>query len=255
MKILCLIFILFSFISCLDREERQKKTPFDHIGEKKVRRILKRAIAQAGGWERWDRLKSIHYKKRSLLLLEGGAVESDLTQSHDYIMTPEFSASILWVKDSVDYEINYSKSSAKRWVDQINDDSNPSDIRESVMSALYVLGMPFKLLDEGVELTYQGTTKFMDSVEADIIHATYNPKTYNSHTTDDRWWFYFDSKTGYFLGSKVFHPPTYALIHNMKFTDKINLKFPERRKSYRTDSLGNIKFLRAEFWYSHFEIY
>ena len=94
----------------------------------------------------------------------------------------------------------------------------------------------------------------MDSIEADVINAVYDPENIKTHSTSDIWWFYFDTKTGYFLGSKVFHSPTYALIHNMKFSNDNSLKFPSRRKSYRTDSLGNIQFLRAEFWYSKFKI-
>lgn len=241
-------------LSCSVSSPEKKDDPFGHILDQEARSVLQKAVAYAGGWENWSNMNSISYNKRSKLILGDGSIESDVFQTHSYEMRPEFQANISWDVDTTQHEIRYSSTSTTKTINGENTNADPIKVGESVMSSLYVLGMPFKLLDPGVELIYQGTTMFMDSVEADVINANYDPENIDTHSTSDIWWFYFETKSGHFLGSKVFHTPTYALIHNIRFTDEVSLKFPTRRKSYRTDSLGNIQFLRAEFWYSDFEM-
>lgn len=254
MKILNLPLLVLMGFACSNQEQKKSEDPFGHIPDEKVKGVLERAIDYAGGWDAWNTMNSIEYKKRSKLILGDGTIESDVFQAHRYEMSSEFQATISWKLDTSLYEIQYDKANAMRFVNGVNDNSDPAKLGESVMSSLFVLGMPFKLLDPDVRLTYQGTEMFMDSVEADIINANYDPENVETHSTSDIWWFYFETETGHFLGSKVFHTPTYALIHNLQFTEEVPLKFPTRRKSYRTDSLGNIQFLRAEFWYSDFEV-
>ncbi|MEM9341404.1 MAG: DUF6503 family protein, partial [Bacteroidota bacterium] len=128
-----------------------------------------------------------------------------------------------------------------------------SKVRESAFSALYVLGMPFKLKDPGTILSYEGK-KEINGKTVDVINASYSPKEHDNHSTSDLWWYYFDELNGAFLGCMVYHPPTYALIENIAFHEIEGMMFQKRRKSYRCDSLGNKQFLRAEFWYDDFEL-
>ena len=248
-----IIFLAVSFlISCMP-SEKEEQSPYSKINDLEVRKVLEQAIVYAGGIEQWRQLKNIEYTKRSKLILEGNILEYDITQKHSYQMQPQFSAEIQWEQDSASHLIRYAPTERIHLLNGENMNLSSEKVEQSVMSSLYVLGMPFKLMDDGVRLSYSGTSMFMDSVEADVIHAVYDPENIPSHSTSDLWWFYFEKGSGKFLGSKVFHAPTYALIHNISFTDT-SLKFPAHRKSYRVDSLENIKFLRAEFWYFDFVI-
>ncbi len=254
MKYLISLSVVFVLISCTTtRENENEKSPYDQFNDEEVREVMERAIEYAGGIEQWRTLKTIAYTKRSKLILEGNILEYDITQEHSYQMQPDFSATIKWNQDSSKHLIKYSPEESIRMLNDTIVDLDPSKVKESAMSALFVLGMPFKLMDDGVQLSYSGSTLFMDSVEADVIQALYDPENVSTHSTNDLWWFYFEKESGKFLGSKVYHAPTYALIHNLSFTDT-PIKFPKRRKSYRVDSLENIQFLRAEFWYSDFKM-
>ena len=251
-----LIFFLivsFTFSCTTSPREKENLSPYAQIKDPEVRKVLEQAIEYAGGIEQWRQLKTIEYVKRSRLILEGDVLEYDITQEHSYQMQPDFSAIIQWEQDSAYHVVQHYPSRSVHILDDMDINLDPNKVKQSVMSSLFVLGMPFKLMDEGVQLSYSGSRLFMDSVEADVIKAVYDPENVSNHSTSDIWWFYFEKESGKFLGSKVYHAPTYALIHNIGFTDT-SLKFPTRRKSYRVDSLENIQFLRAEFWYSDFKM-
>lgn len=159
---------------------------------------------------------------------------------------------IAWTTDAGKNTLLHSTSeSTKQLNDSIIDQG--TKVRESAMSAFYVLGMPFKLKDKGTNLTYEGQQSFNDKT-VDVVRASYSPDEFDNHSTSDLWWYYFDESDGAFLGCMVYHPPTYALIENIAFHDVEGMKFQKRRMSYRCDSLGNKQYLRAEFWYNDFEV-
>lgn len=218
----------------------------------KVDQVVDRAIEWAGGLERWQNIQQLTYTKRSRLLLEDEQVEYDITQKHDYTWTPDLQMDINWETKEGKNRIIYTDSAALKY---LNDSliSEGTNVQESAMSAFYVLGMPFKLGDPGIYLSYEGQQSFRDRT-ADVIKATYSPDTHDNHSTSDDWWYYFDAEDGAFLGCMVYHAPTYALIENIAFHEVEGLKFQKRRMSYRCDSLGNKQFLRAEFWYDDYAV-
>ena len=152
----------------------------------------------------------------------------------------------LYGDDSDSIDMDHKKLENGQLMDQ--------DPTESVMSAIYVLGMPFKLLDAGATLEFTQTVTLESGKQADEIKATYNPEAHQNHSTTDVWYYYFDHQDGTFYGAMVHHPPTYAYIQNLDFHEHAGLKFHAHRKSYRSDSLRNIKYLRAEFWYSDYQV-
>ncbi len=221
-------------------------------GGSKAEQVIDRAIEWAGGMTKWENLKTIDYTKRSRLLLENQDVEYDITQNHSYSLTPTLTMDISWDSELGSNRMRYSDTLSIRYLNDSVIDRG-TKVEESAFSAFYVLGMPFKLKDPGVTLSYEGTKDF-DGKTADIIQAIYSPNEFDNHSTSDQWWYYFDQADGAFLGCMVYHAPTYALIENMGFHDVDGMKFQKRRMSYRSDSLGNKQFLRAEFWYDDFAI-
>jgi len=236
-------------INCTD----QKTSPeIEEIEKSKVDQVIDRAIEWAGGMERWRSLKQLTYQKRSRLLYENGQVEYDITQLHDYTFSPSLLMNINWDTEAGQNKMVHSDTVSYKL---LNDSliSQGNKIRESAFSALYVIGMPFKLKDPGIHLSYEGQQIFQGRT-ADIIKATYSPVKYKNHSTSDDWWYYFDAENSAFLGCKVYHYPTYALIENIAFHEVEDMKFQKRRMSYRCDSLGNKQFLRAEFWYEDYDL-
>lgn len=250
------IVLLVGLLSCTPDKEQKSIVvdPFSQIKDEQVADILRRAISVAGGWEDWSRIRTIQYTKRGVLLLEDGTVESDLTQRHEYTMQPIFSATISWEKEGENHIVKLDSTGCIKMVDGVIQDQSERALIESVYSSLYVLGMPFKLLDAGTQLAYQGIETLRDGTAVDVIKATYDPGEHDNHSTVDEWYYYFDQETGHFNGCMVYHAPTYAYIENLDFYSDTPVKFHQHRKSYRSDSLRNIKFLRAEFWYSDYEV-
>lgn len=230
-----------------------KVDPYAHISDGKIKEILKAAIDVSGTIDVWRDLKEIRYQKHSVLYLSDGSEESNVIQQHVYRMSPEFEADITWEVDDDRHYLQYTSQAAKKFVNDTLQEANEESLRQSVMSAIYVLGMPFKLLDEGVMLTYEGITDF-EGFQAHAIEARYSSDENKNHSTDDLWWYYFDVQNSSFLGAMVYHAPTYAMIRNLEFDQSTPIKFHKHRKSYRTDSSRNIEYLRAQFWYDKYEV-
>ena len=252
MKILPLFSILFAAFSCTQQTKNESISPDPsaHIQDSQIKSILKKAIDKAGGYEVWSNIQTIKYTKHSVLLLEDSTIESDVIQLHEYSMQPTFSARVTWSVGEDQHRIEYDSEGGKKYMNDTLTDSDPS---QAVMSALYVLGMPFKLLDAGTNLSFDGSVTIGDK-SADVIKATYNPAENDNHSTQDEWYYYFDVNDGDFLGAMVYHAPTYAYIDNLAFDETTPVKFHAHRRSYRSDSLRNLQFLRAEFWYGNYEV-
>lgn len=258
MKNVLLILLVIYVAACAQKEqklpeEKPKADPYAHVTDEKIREILKAAINISGTIDVWQGLKEIRYQKHSVLYSSDGSEESNVVQQHIYRMSPEFEADITWEKDGNRHYLQYTSQSTKKFVNDTLQDSNEEALRQSVMSAIYVLGMPFKLLDKGVRLTYEGITDF-EGYSAHAIEASYSSDENENHSTDDLWWYYFDAENANFLGAVVYHAPTYALIRNLDFDETTPIKFHKHRKSYRTDSLRKKEYLRAQFWYDNYEV-
>lgn len=233
------------------RDSASPGDPYAHISDEQVREVLGKAISAAGGIHKWRAVELLSYTKRSKLLLEDGTVESEVVQRHEYRMQPGFSAVITWEEGGNSHMIRYEDGEA---VKEVNGVPDSASAEETVMSALYTLGMPFKLLDAGADLRYKGVDTLRDGTPVDVIKATYRPEEHDNHSTSDVWWYYFDRDDGRYCAAIVYHPPTYAYIENVEIHEDLPLRFNAHRKSYRSDSLRNIQFLRAEFWYSDFDM-
>ena len=241
-------------MSCGPKSESHKVEaaydPYEHIENDQVRTILRKAIDKAGGYEKWSSLKTIEYTKHNMLFLEDGTTEVDNIQRHEYTMRPEFKVRITWEKENVNHLITYGPEGGKRYR---HDSLTTQDPTETVMSAIYVLGMPFKLLDAGTRLEHRGQVRLESGEIADEIKATYDPGENENHSTQDEWYYYFGAD-GTFFGAMVYHAPTYAYIRNLEFDTSTPIQFHKHRKSYRSDSSRNIQFLRAEFWYADYQV-
>ncbi|MFS4493822.1 DUF6503 family protein [Maribacter sp. 2308TA10-17] len=215
--------------------------------------VVENAINAAGTNRNWKKMASLTYTKKSRLLLENGEIESEVTQRHHYELRPQKSIKITWIVQKDSFLIVHNDSVSQKFKNgSIIDEGGK--VKASVNSAMYVIGMPFKLLDKGTVLSYEGLKSLNTIDTVHTINATYAPKKHQNHSTQDEWWYHFDKNTGAFLSSMVYHEPTYALIENIATTKQDGLTFPERRKSYRCDASGKKLFLRAEFWYEDYAI-
>lgn len=248
-KIALLLIALYIAQSCKVQVPAGEAPIFSDL---EVQRVMNRAFDAAGGWERWKDLETISYKKRSVLYHADGSVESDITQFHEYQLHPEFSGSIFWKDAEGSHSIVYKNNSAEQFLNgQIVKGKNDT-AKKSFLSASYVLLMPFKIADEGVTVTHEGVETLDKGETVDVIKAVYAPTEHSNHSTDDIWYFYFEQSTGNYLGSMVYHAPTYAYIRNTSVNRELPLAMNTYRESYRSDGDRNIEFLRGEFFYNDY---
>lgn len=252
MKNLLLLFIILSVLSaCKVNISFGDEPSFDNF---EVNKILKRAFKKAGGWDNWAKLQSISYKKRSILYLENGDVESDVTQFHEYQLQPSLKGTIFWKDDQGSHSIVYENGKASAFENGQFDETQSESANKTFLSAHYVLFMPFKLGDEGTKLSYEGTTTLDSGTLVDVIKASYAPSSFDNHSTDDEWYYYFDKETGAYVANMVYHAPTYAYIKNTKMDNSQPLIMNTYRESFRVDKDRNIEFLRGEFFYEDYQM-
>ncbi len=222
-----------------------------HITDTEVKSQLMTACESAGGLDNYLSIDSITYDKRSVLYLPDGGVESEVRQHHAYKLSPELSGVITWSDSIGDHSIVYNQTAPYKTLNGEKILNSTKSARESFMSSYYVLFLPFKLIDPGVNLSYEGTTD-IDDKKADILKASYAPATHANHSTDDEWSFFINQADGSVLSNLVYHPPTYAYIENTEYTDDYPLRMNTYRQTWRTDKNRNKEYLRGEFWYSNY---
>ena len=248
-KVVLLIIILFISCNFSKEQDKAKEAPKKPTAIS----VVENAIDAAGSLERWKNIASLSYTKKSRLLLENGEIESEVVQRHHYDFRPDKNIKISWRVGNDRFLIEHNDSISQKFKnDSLVEEG--SAVRSSVNSSLYVLGMPFKLLDKGTDLDYDGLKSINGIDTVHSINATYAPNKYQNHSTQDVWWYHFDKNNGAFLSSLVYHEPTYALIENLEVVHTNGLTFPGIRKSYRCDENGEKIFLRAEFWYDDYSV-
>lgn len=224
--------------------------------ENEAVQIVQKSIEAHGGWLEWQHVKHITYSKTTLLFDSTGQKESEITQFHDYRLLPGFTGEIHWTNpdDRAGNRIVFDGKRAFRLTgNQKTADSLESESAyNTIISSHFVLFQPWKLLDPGVTLIYEGRDTLEDNTVVDVVRARYGTET--EIAGQDRWWFYFDVTSHMLVANMVNHDTRYSYIKNLDYDTTTNLIFNHHRKSYFTDSLRNMNYLRAEYFYENFRL-
>lgn len=244
----------FVFSSCQSLDTHSSSLPsFDKIGDKQAAQLLKNAIEAAGGLDTWNSLKLISFDKHFALFTENGELEMDRKQT--YIQRNQFEGKNKDEEKSMDKELEYQLGpDFIRVKGDVNPEMEETALRNSILSASFVISIPFKLLDEGAILTYVGKDTLDRGQEVEVLQVSYNPENYGNHSTKDTWWHYFDSKTYQHLAYMVQHADHYSYVENLTQTEAGGVVFPLTRKSWRVDENRNLLWLRAEYEYSNYQV-
>lgn len=249
--------LLFGFVIILigcSRNSNNKDSETTEIDkpDSKATEIVQRSINKHGGWMNWVNANSISYKKTIILFDSSGKEESRISQYHRYQLKPDLQGTIDWVSNNDSIRVVYSEGVAKKYINNVEDMQPES--RESALSTMlssfYVLFQPFKLMDNGTQLIYKGEELLETGTKVYIVQPIYE----GAKEGDDRWWYYFDKETDLLVANMVNHDPTYSYIVNLKYDNTTALTFNAHRKSYFVDSLRNVRYLRAEYFYEDFQL-
>ncbi len=206
----------------------EKDDPFLQVKDLQARDILKKAIDIAGGLEKWEYLDTLEFQKRTTLLLEDGSTESDTTLDN-LIRLPEGE---LYLRPA-GQDLPYQKQ-----------DQTAMDM------AIYTVGMPFKLLDEGTVIDYIGK-RMVDGQELHAIEARYNPEENENHSSSEVWTYYFSTLDYSMVGAKIISSDHRNLLLNRSLAEYQGLRLVHERQSYRIDEQDSVLYLRAEYLYEY----
>jgi len=246
------LFLLIVF-SCATTKDATN--PYAHIGDQKVVALLKKSFKTIGGLENWQNKKELHYQKHGKLIFESGEIESEVIQQHDYFFDKNPSINISWKADGKNHKIKSIEGKAIKQVDgQIDANVKQSSLNTTVIVAQFVIDVPFKMMDKGVILSYEGMDTLEDGQKVEVIKAIYNADKNEHHTKSDTWWYYFDAADSRMVAYFIKHDGRYSYIKNLSYTESGGFIFPKERGSYRADKDRKILFTRAEYQYSNWEV-
>ncbi len=215
-----------------------------------AREIVIRSIEKHGGRTSWENLRSVAYNKITILFDSNGTEESRTLQRHMYILKPDLTATIQWIEKEDSIKISYNKGTALRYINGIPESNSEGTSQSAVDAAMYVLFQPFKLMDAGTVLEYVG----VDTLDDKVVKVV-KPNYAGTQSGDDEWFFYFDIATDELIANMVNHKGRRSLIKNVAFDPTIPLYLHQHRKSYFVDSLLNIHYIRAEYFYTDYKLY
>ena len=178
-----------------------------------------------------------------------GKIESELDQGHEFRFSPRFEGNISWTKDSIVHGMSWDGATFRYQMGEnevLNADFLASK-KKDFDAAFYTVAQPWKLLDKGGSLFYEGIKKLENGKEVASIRVDYGPNS-------DTWWYYFDPTTYLMLGNEVQLKDHRSFIYDLSTEQAEDLLFHGKRESWRVDEEGNRLFLRAEYRYSNFEL-
>lgn len=248
-----IILILFLGLILACNHTTEDADPFAHIQDKKARAIIRASVEQAGGLERWQDIRRLRYTKDFQLFRESGEIEKTYEQIHDYQYHP-LRMAIRSVEEGQEIQTRLQNDVYTRTIDGQPVETSQAILAKAVNTSTYVVGMPFKLLDSGARISYEGESSMADGRTVDVIRVDYDAAQPDKYSTPDTWKYYFDQTDRKIVANWVSTSDHYALVENVSFTRVGGLLFHRERKSYRIDSLGNRLWLRAAYRYDNYEV-
>lgn len=238
-----------------ESEPDPESDPYEHIVDLKARELLKKAIKRAGGLDEWNNIKELNFEKYFALYTATGDTENEAWQEHRYVYQPEEKINISWTSGDLRHEIIKQAGDLVKKVDGRPDtQTDRQSLLNSVSSATFVIGIPFKLLDKGAELSYDGLDTLENGRIVEVLKVDYNPKKHDNLTTADIWRHYYDRDDYKQVGYMVRHVDHFSYVENLTYLAVDGFLFPGKRESYRVDSLRNKLYLRARYEYLDYEL-
>ena len=248
-----LLGIIFLFFNACTTS-KQVTDPLQVVKDEQVKTILRKAFTAMGGIQNWQALQTLQFQKNTELYLASGEIEQNTFQNHTYHYRPNQKVQIDWEKDNKVYQTTMENGQVQKKVNgQIDATANPISLKNGVLAATFVVGLPFKLLDEGVALSYEGKKELPNGKTVEVIKAVYNPTAHQNHSKSDTWWHYFDSIDFHQVGYTVKLIDHNSYVENLSFEKVDGFLFTRTRKSWRVNENGEKTYLRAAYEYSNYK--
>lgn len=213
--------------------------------DKKLEGLINRSLEYFGGVKKHQSIARLAYKKEVVLYKEDGQIDREIFEQHRYnYREGNFSINKKIAGSSSEFHMkngaHYALVDGKR--------NEAASIETTFNTAFYVIGMPFKFLDEGVALELIEEENNIYSIQAD-----YNPTTNPNHAGSEKW-IYSIEKTGNITQQIAYSSDHISLIKNDAYHTIDDYKFIKKRTSYRVNDKHDILYKRADYKYYDLEI-
>lgn len=213
--------------------------------------IVNLSITSAGGLEKWRSAQRLSYTKDFVLFKEDGSVERTVQQTHNFDFRKK-EMFVLSVENNEPTEYHFSNGYyyKMRLGDTIP--SDPASVEKFFDTALYTVGMPFKLKDVGITFSLEQAANSFSECYA--LQAAYEPDIIKGESKGDRWIYFIQQTDHKVKGCWVDTGDHYSLIENLTYHQVGGLRFNGLRKSYRSDKSYKKLWLRAQYAYDNFVV-
>jgi hypothetical protein len=217
--------------------------------EKQAVELLQKSIKAHESSNSWGNLKAIKFRKWTRLLNENGEVESETEQLNEFRLVPFFEGKISWEVDSIAHVSTWNGIMMRYTMggNEVKNSNFLAQKKKDLDAAFYALAQPWKLLDEGPRLSYEGQQRLKNGTLAEVIAVDYGVEA-------DQWWYYFDPNTFLMIGNEVQLKDHRSLIYNLSYDDSSGMLMHGKRESYRVNDSGKRLYIRAEYRYSAYEL-
>ena len=253
-----IIFLLFAFNSCHQNNSADNKKDTSAtialpvMMDDSSRVIIDRAIAYAGGFDVWQKKKTLSFDKKTTSYDSTGKIIRETDMHLDYMMKPEFRAKLTYkLHDTTITLLHDGQRACKMFNDKASAEQKDIDAAwNSSFGSQYVMCMPYKLKDPGIKAEYVGQVTMKDGVAAQIIKTSYIKGA--GSNPDHIWYYYFEPGTGKLLANSFLGKNNSWDYTRYEQLEKANgLMLPAVRKGYTADTLNNPGWMVSESRHSN----
>lgn len=209
--------------------------------------LLVKVMDKHGGKQAWDNVDKISFSKSFSLYNVDGSVEMSRDEKHSYDYSNGISRLVQWEQDEKTYNLVQNKDALSQVIDgRLDTLSTIEELRNKIQASTFVLGLPFTLDTPENKLNYNGLKTFEGNTAYEL-ELRFNG-------SEDIWRLYYSETALEWLGYWVKTSGHHSLVINEQMVDVEGFTLSRKRKSYRTDSLRNKNYLRAEYLYENYAI-
>lgn len=211
---------------------------------------LASVLENGGGLERWRKIDTLSFVKVTNMYLPDSMVESSSVQRQTFSNYPEYYGEIVYLNDSKKRRIVQRGNEVAYYENgkEISDSLKLAKAATNIQIAYYVIGLPFKLADQGVNILSTKNDTLYDDRTVWSMHVKHDSNE------DQNWWLYFEHLTKRLKGYLIEHDERFSEIINDRDTIINGFTMPLIRRSIATDQFNQNPYLRADYEYSEYKI-
>ncbi len=235
--ILSIMLCMIVFNSCNHNKSGSNDLPVTMDDSSRI--IIDRAIAYAGGYDEWQKKKTLSFNKKSISYDSSGKMIKEIDQYFDYMMKPEFKAKVTYMVHDTAILLIHDGTKARKFYNgkMSNDQKDIDGAWNSCYGSQFVMCMPYKLKDPGIKAEYVGQMLLSDSTPAQVIKTSYMKGA--GSNPDHIWYYYFEPGTGKLLANSLSGKNNYwDYTRYEQFEKAGGLLLPSVRKGYDANGLN-----------------